>query len=92
MVLILGERSERSGVSDKFDDIKEIVFANNMGDIFHLDSAYKKGCQFFFTSDLDILGKGDSLEPLLKIKIFNPHKEMDKIKVAMLDAAPDCVE
>ncbi len=65
--------------SDKHDEIEAIIGSDNRRDVLHVDSAYKDGCDCFFTTDKgDILSKKDALEELTGIRFFHPDDDWDE--------------
>lgn len=58
-------------VSNKFEEIEELIGKNNKTDIKHLDSAYREKCEAFITEDKkDIYSKRKELHELLNISVF----------------------
>lgn len=58
--------------SEKIEEIRSLIGAQNKRDIKHLDSAYLAGCKAFITSDKgDISSKSEQIFTLLSIQIFH---------------------
>ena len=64
--------------SDKYEEIEKIVGTENRLDALHLDSAYKSGCECFFTCDkTDIGSKRVALFNLLGLRIYHPDEDWE---------------
>ncbi len=68
--------------SEKYEEIQALVGVENRRDVKHIDSAFKTGCQCFFTRDKgDILSRADDLEELLGIRFFHPDEDWGEFLV-----------
>lgn len=66
--------------SNRFDAIARIIGQDDRHrcDVLHVDSAYKSGCRFFFTTDKgDVLAHRDSLSQMLGIRFFHPDEQSE---------------
>lgn len=61
-------------------EIIRIIGSANRRDALHIDSAYKTGCAAFVTKDRDILDHKLELEAFLKIRFFDPDKDIEDLR------------
>lgn len=69
--------------SKKYDEMKKVIWENNIQDINHVDTAYKEKCKIFITNDKDdIIRCRVALENITWIQFFY-FKEIDKLKTTI---------
>ncbi|MBI4488953.1 MAG: hypothetical protein HY694_07690 [Deltaproteobacteria bacterium] len=72
--------------SEKYNLIAAVVGKDNREDAMHLDSAYKSGCQCFFTRDkADIYSKRKTLEGLLGMKVYHSDEDWEEFLNSIKD-------
>lgn len=79
-----GSWDDLDNASPKFDDIRRLV--QTYDDSRHLDTAYRNGCQVFFTSDKgDIWTHREQLQELLSLRVMHSATEIGQL-VQMCEA------